>query len=773
MAIRFYESIRRVVSDYTLVASDEYIGVGQREVGVTLTLPAIGDIGQMVGFVIKDESGQANALNITLQASGVEEIQGNSTYTVNVNYGSVEVFHNGTMWIVRASNDPQILPVNAGGTGANTAQGAVDNLGLDIKDPVTVSAKTNIDLSAIPDEVNGVTLDVGDSVNLWLQTDATENGVYTVVDPGTGTDGVWERRSDFNTSSEIRAGVRFLSLQGNSFSNVYFVVLTNEPEIGVDNIEIAPQNNADPVIDAYGNTVFGYSYQESATNYVRAENTVAESAAVLRGYSDTEDHVSLSLEGKGFGRTWTGTPLIENLDATTITTAGDVTYTPVQVLGGLMSRDPNGADRTDTLPSAADIIAYIPQSFQDLAWTLRVHNTADAAETITLTAGAGIVWHGALTIEQGEVAEFYFVITNDTPSSEEVTMYRMNVSSVNIELGDGLTEVDGAITADISSEFQFLGNQIYAKAIGASRLQEYVTNQTGGNLTSGTAVALRPNSDGTLGVVKADSSTNVEATHVVGSLDINDTASGFVTKAITFGSLDTSGASANGAPIYLDMAGSWSYTSPTGSNSLVQVVGYVGVKDAVNGTILYMPQPPTRFGTAFLQDDAVSAAKIGASFSLAYRTETASSPFKRLYAGSITGDTPVVGATLLQAVTGATAEISFLNDNSSIDVISVTGTFDATNVVTGTNPDTSTFTFTPTMTLIDCWPIDYAAAGFTSATSNDGTVLPFSSSTQLLTTNKIRFQPTISITQGQLETLTSDGWTDIDVEYTRSEVVVA
>lgn len=444
MAIRFYESIRRVVSDYTLVASDEYIGVGQREVGVTLTLPAIGDIGQMVGFVIKDESGQANALNITLQASGVEEIQGNSTYTVNVNYGSVEVFHNGTMWIVRASNDPQILPVNAGGTGANTAQGAVDNLGLDIKDPVTVSAKTNIDLSAIPDEVNGVTLDVGDSVNLWLQTDATENGVYTVVDPGTGTDGVWERRSDFNTSSEIRAGVRFLSLQGNSFSNVYFVVLTNEPEIGVDNIEIAPQNNADPVIDAYGNTVFGYSYQESATNYVRAENTVAESAAVLRGYSDTEDHVSLSLEGKGFGRTWTGTPLIENLDATTITTAGDVTYTPVQVLGGLMSRDPNGADRTDTLPSAADIIAYIPQSFQDLAWTLRVHNTADADESITVAGGTGVTMVGNNIVRQGEVAVFYFVITNDAASSEAVMVYRVNQAAAN------LTDLSGNLAIEVS-----------------------------------------------------------------------------------------------------------------------------------------------------------------------------------------------------------------------------------------------------------------------------------------------------------------------------------
>lgn len=73
----------------------------------------------------------------------------------------------------------------------------------------------------------------------------------------------------------------------------------------------------------------------------------------------------------------------------------------------------------------------------------------------------------------------------------------------------------------------------------------------------------------------------------------------------------------------------------------------------------------------------------------------------RLYFNEKTG-TPVVGATLLQAVSGATATVISVNldlagDLYSFDVNTVVGTFDMANLVTGTNPDASTFTFTPNL----------------------------------------------------------------------------
>lgn len=66
--------------------------------------------------------------------------------------------------------------------------------------------------------------------------------------------------------------------------------------------------------------------------------------------------------------------------------------------------------------------------------------------------------------------------------------------------------------------------------------------------------------------------------------------------------------------------------------------------------------------------------------------------------GTITGSA-AVESTLLQAVSGATATVKEIQTGKLL-VVGVTGTFDTTNVVTGTNPDATTYTFTPSATLV-------------------------------------------------------------------------
>lgn len=70
-------------------------------------------------------------------------------------------------------------------------------------------------------------------------------------------------------------------------------------------------------------------------------------------------------------------------------TAGNITYTAAQILGGTIVRDPNGASRTDPLPTAALLVAAIPDAYVGQCIDCLIVNGADAAETITLTAGAG------------------------------------------------------------------------------------------------------------------------------------------------------------------------------------------------------------------------------------------------------------------------------------------------------------------------------------------------------------------------------------------------
>lgn len=80
---------------------------------------------------------------------------------------------------------------------------------------------------------------------------------------------------------------------------------------------------------------------------------------------------------------------IERKDPTVDATAGAVTYTAAQILGGLIVRDPAGSARTDVLPTAALLLASMKEvTVGDVIKCLIVNN-ADAAETITIDPGTG------------------------------------------------------------------------------------------------------------------------------------------------------------------------------------------------------------------------------------------------------------------------------------------------------------------------------------------------------------------------------------------------
>lgn len=109
-------------------------------------------------------------------------------------------------------------------------------------------------------------------------------------------------------------------------------------------------------------------------------------------------------------------------------TAGAVTLTAAEVLGGVVVADPNGAGRTYTLPTAALLVAAIPGvAVGDIIRCLIV-NGADAAETITLSAGAGGAFDANQTaasqvIPQNSSKLVHIRITNVTAASEAYVVY--------------------------------------------------------------------------------------------------------------------------------------------------------------------------------------------------------------------------------------------------------------------------------------------------------------------------------------------------------------
>lgn len=93
---------------------------------------------------------------------------------------------------------------------------------------------------------------------------------------------------------------------------------------------------------------------------------------------------------------------------------------------------------------------------------------------------------------------------------------------------------------------------------------------------------------------------------------IADNAKGAVTKlALSRANLDTSGATAAGDSVYLGTtAGAFTHTAPTGATARVHPVGFVIVKSATVGQILWVIRQPRKFGTDDIQALAVTLALV-------------------------------------------------------------------------------------------------------------------------------------------------------------------
>lgn len=127
---------------------------------------------------------------------------------------------------------------------------------------------------------------------------------------------------------------------------------------------------------------------------------------------------TLSLNGQSVNL---GSIPVETYVSAVEATAGAVTYTAAQMASGLLLRDPNGASRSDTTPTAALLLAGIPALKND-GDTVKCYlvNTADAAEVITLLAGVGVtILNIGQTLAQNEAA----LILIRRTSSTTVTMY--------------------------------------------------------------------------------------------------------------------------------------------------------------------------------------------------------------------------------------------------------------------------------------------------------------------------------------------------------------
>lgn len=114
-------------------------------------------------------------------------------------------------------------------------------------------------------------------------------------------------------------------------------------------------------------------------------------------------------------------------------TAGVATYTAAELLRGVLVRDPSGASRADVFPTAALVVAALAAKYGEakvgMMFWFNLVNNADAAETITMTLGAGMTTGVSLgtqvasAIAQNTTRSFLFRVTNVTPAAEAMVVY--------------------------------------------------------------------------------------------------------------------------------------------------------------------------------------------------------------------------------------------------------------------------------------------------------------------------------------------------------------
>ncbi len=155
---------------------------------------------------------------------------------------------------------------------------------------------------------------------------------------------------------------------------------------------------------------------------VRSENGFG--TADPAGLTSTNLSMTLATQGTGVVLPTVG-PIINFATVTTDSTAGALTYTAAMLKGGIILRDPNGGNRSDVTPTAALLVAALPSCVVGNAFVFTIRNTADAAETITVTAGSGATLSGTMTIAQNNSKDFLVVLTNVTSGAEAYTVYSL------------------------------------------------------------------------------------------------------------------------------------------------------------------------------------------------------------------------------------------------------------------------------------------------------------------------------------------------------------
>ena len=360
---------------------------------------------------------------------------------------------------------------------------------IDFKQAVRVVTTADVTLSgSAPNIVDGATLIANDRVLVAGQTTGSENGIYVVTTPGTGSNGTWTRSTDANATGEIEAGMILMVTDGTIYADTQWVLATNNP-IVVGTTALTFQQN----ITNTGNVSSGSSGIRVLTN-----------SNVLVSVSGTANVATFAVDGLYI----TG-----NITTGNLAVGNDVVITGNLTVNGttttINSNTITTNDKSITLANNQSTSANVDGAGIDVGnpaiATWRYSNA-----TASWQSNVAVMPAANATLSLGGSANYWSTVFANTASlAGNVTSIGAVISTIN--------------ATTISAAGNVTGNYI----LGNGAL---LTSITGTNVTGTVANATFATSAGSAGTVTTAAQPNITSVGILSSVSItgNVNASQFV-----------------------------------------------------------------------------------------------------------------------------------------------------------------------------------------------------------------------------------------------------
>jgi len=423
----------------------------------------------------------------------------------------------------------------------------------DFKDSVKAATTTNITISGgAPTTVDGISLSANDSVLVKSQTDPTQNGLYRVTTLGTGSNGSWTRRSDFNASNQVSAGALIFVEQGSINGNVFYYLPGGLGTVSIGSTALNFSNLFTTISSDISTGGGGGGTTYSNTNVAAYLSTfqgalTANNFNAVAVYANTIGNSGATLVG--FNAALTGALTANNFNAVAVY-AGTLGNAGSNLVGTLLTASQTNITSVGTLSSLSVNGAITGNSFTGIALYAGTIGNSGATLVGTLNGAANGPLNGTL----GATTPNSVIATSITTSSGgQVTGYHTGAIGANTANTGAFTTL--TTTGNITATGYIIPSANVTYDLGTPTLRWrtlYLSGNTidlgGTSLSLGTGGLLVPSLTANASVlgntfagiaVYANTIGNTGST-LVGSIGTN--AQPYITSVGTLNSLAVSGA---------------------------------------------------------------------------------------------------------------------------------------------------------------------------------------------------------------------------------------